>query len=76
MALSRDHQRYLFTAVDEAWRLDRQGQTIWGLKLPMQEDWRRVSAPGERFGTSSEIASALALIKLESFGNGASDGVY
>jgi hypothetical protein len=30
VALSRDHQRYLFTAVDEAWCVGRQGQTIWG----------------------------------------------
>ena len=64
VALSRDHQRYLFTAVDEAWCVGPQGQTIWGLKLPMQEGWRRIASPSERFGTSSEIASALALMKL------------
>jgi hypothetical protein len=64
VALSRDHQRYLFTAVDEAWCVGRQGQTIWGLKLPMQEGWRRIASPGESFGTDSEIGSALALMKL------------
>ena len=64
VALSRDHQRYLFTAVDEAWCMSRQGQPVWGLKFPKQEGWQRIAAPDERFGTSSEIASALALMKL------------
>jgi DnaJ domain len=64
VALSRDHQRYLFTAVDEAWCVNRRGQTIWGLRLPMQEGWRRTASPGERFGLSSEVTSALALMKL------------
>jgi hypothetical protein len=64
VALSRDHQRYLFTAVDQAWCVDRQGQRIWGIKLPMQEGWKRVAPPSGRFGTSSEIVSALALMRL------------
>jgi hypothetical protein len=64
VALSRDHQRYLFTAVDQAWCVDRHNQRIWGIKLPMQEGWKRVASPSERFGTSSEIRSALALMEL------------
>jgi DnaJ domain len=64
VALSRDHQRYLFTAVDEAWCIGRQGQRIWGIKLPMQEGWQRLASPHERCGSSAEIASALALMKL------------
>jgi hypothetical protein len=64
VALSRDHRRYLFTAVDEAWCVSRPHQTIWGLKLPMQEGWRRIAAPEQGFGTDSEIANALALMKL------------
>jgi hypothetical protein len=64
VALSRDHQRYLFTAVDEAWCVNRRGQTIWGLRLPMQESGLRAASPGKRFGASSKVASALALMKL------------
>jgi DnaJ domain len=64
VALSRDHQRYLFTAVDQAWCVDLHQQTIWGIKLPMQEGWRRVASPSARFATSSELGSALALMNL------------
>ena len=64
VALSRDHQRYLFTAIDQAWCVDLRNQRIWGIKLPMQEDWKRIASPSERFGTSSEIGSALALMNL------------
>jgi hypothetical protein len=63
VALSRDHQRYLFTAVDQAWCVDRQGRRIWGIKLPMKEGWTRVPSGG-RLGTSREIDSALALMEL------------
>ncbi len=64
VALSRDHQRYLFTAVDQAWCVNLQHQTIWGIKLPLQEGWKRVASPSERFGTRPEIGSALALMTL------------
>jgi hypothetical protein len=64
VALSRDHQRYLFTAVDQAWCVDLHHQTIWGIKLPLKEGWRRVASPSARCGTSSEIGAALALMKL------------
>jgi len=64
VALSRDHQRYLFTAVDQAWCVDRQGRRIWGIQLPMKEGWTRVPSGGERSGTSREVDSALTLMDL------------
>jgi hypothetical protein len=53
VALARDRSRYLFTAVDEAWCIDRQGEEIWGLKLPLRDGWTRL-----------EVRRALALLEL------------
>jgi DnaJ-like protein len=64
VALARDSQRYLFTAVDEAWCVDRAGTGLWGVKLPLKEGWKRVATPSARYGTSSEIQRALTLMNL------------
>src|SRR5208282_5610474 len=64
VALSQDHRRYLFTAVDEAWCFDIGGDAIWGVKLPLQEGWERVSTVGAAAGPRSEIQRALALMDL------------
>jgi hypothetical protein len=64
VALSRDSQRYLFTAVDEAWCVDSAGAGIWGVKLPLKEGWKRVATPSDRYGTSSKIQRALTLMNL------------
>jgi hypothetical protein len=61
VALSRDNQRYLFTAVDEAWCVDSAGAALWGVKLPPKEGWKRVATPSDRYGTSWEIQRALTL---------------
>ena len=64
VALSQDSQRYLFTAVDEAWCIDSTGTGLWGVKLPLKEGWKRVATPSDRYGTSSEIQRALTLMNL------------
>jgi DnaJ domain len=64
VALSQDNQRYLFTAVDEAWCVDSAGAGLWGVKLPLKEGWKRVATPSDRYGTSSEIQRALTLMNL------------
>jgi hypothetical protein len=64
VALSRDSQRYLFTAVDEAWCVGSAGAGLWGVKLPLKEGWKRVATPSDRYGTSSEIQRALTLMNL------------
>ena len=61
VALGRDRSRYLFTAVDEAWCVGRQGEVIWGLKLPLQDRWTGL---GAQAGTSAELRRALALLEL------------
>ena len=64
VALSRNATRYLFTAVDEAWCVDMEGKSLWGVKMPLQESWTRVAAPSDEFGTSDEVNHALSLMDL------------
>ena len=62
VALSHDHRRYLFTAVDEAWCCDLYGNRIWGVRFPLQEGWKRVAGPA--CAMNSEIDRAFALMNL------------
>ncbi len=64
VALSRDNDRYLFTAIDEAWCIDTSGFGLWGVKLPMREGWKRIPNSSGRFGSSMEIEQALKLMNL------------
>ena len=64
VALSQGANRYLVTAVDEAWCVDTTGQACWGVKLPMKEGWSRIAAPSNEFGTSADVDQALALMDL------------
>lgn len=64
VALSETASRYLFTAVDEAWCVDKSGNGLWGAKLPFKEGWTRVASPSRGFGTSVEVNHALALMDL------------
>ena len=61
VAFARDRSRYLFTAADEAWCVDPQGEAIWGLKLPPQDGWTRFAAQA---GASIEVRCALAVLEL------------
>lgn len=64
VAFSRDHLRYLFTAVDEAWSVTTEGHALWGVKLPIREGWERIGSPAERSSMSSAVKRALALMNL------------
>ena len=64
VALSRDANRYLFTAVDEAWCVDMNGRGVWGVKLPLKEGWTRIATPSDEFGTSADVDDALSLMGL------------
>ncbi len=61
VAFARDRSRYLFTAADEAWCVDPQGEATWGLKLPPQDGWSRFAAQA---GADEEIKQALAVLEL------------
>ena len=64
VGLSETASRYLFTAVDEAWCVDKSGNGLWGAKLPFKEGWTKVSSPSSGFGTSGEVDHALTLMGL------------
>lgn len=64
VAMSTDSSRYLLTGVDEAWCISREGRGIWGLKLPIKEDWQPVTGTSSTFGTSPEISEALLQMEL------------
>ncbi|MDE0123663.1 MAG: DnaJ domain-containing protein [Bryobacterales bacterium] len=64
VAISRDANRYLFTAADEAWCVEMNGRGAWGVKLPHKEGWTRIATPSDGFGTSADVDNALALMGL------------
>jgi hypothetical protein len=64
VALSPERDRYLFTYVDEAWCISRDGERLWGLRMPANEPTRiRLGSVG--FGTAAEIDEALEVMGLE-----------
>lgn len=64
VALTPKRDRYLFTHVDEAWCITREGERVWGLRMPANEPTRvRVGSKG--FGTATEIDEALEILGLE-----------
>jgi len=64
VALAPDQRRYLFTAVDEAWCVARNGERRWGVKLPLKEGWKRVATASNRDSTDRQIQRALRLMNL------------
>ena len=65
VAVSPDGHKYLFTVVDTAWCIDRRGNTIWGLSMPLGEGWERVLSRSSLVGDRREISDALSLMQLE-----------
>jgi len=64
IALSSDTNRYIYTAVDEAWCVDIDGNCLWGARLPFQDGWKRLGKASEIFGTDEDVEDALALMEL------------
>ena len=64
VALSRDAGRYLFTAVDEAWCVDLNGQGLWGTRLPIKEGWTPAAVSSDEFWMSADVDEALTIMDL------------
>lgn len=64
IALTPDRDRYIFTHVDEAWCVGRDGERQWGLRMPAKEP-TRIKVGGASFGTAVEIDQALEVLGLE-----------
>ena len=64
VALSGAADRYIVTAVDEAYCIDIAGNVLWMTKLPVKDGWNRVATRSSNIGTSSDIECALAVMGL------------
>ncbi len=57
-------KRVLFTLADEAWCIAPDGDTVWGLRMPLNEGWERAVVRSDRVGASAEVHAALATLGL------------
>ncbi|MBU2866008.1 J domain-containing protein [Pacificibacter marinus] len=64
IALTPDRSQYMFTHIDEAWCISREGKMVWGVRVPQNEP-RTVDLGSIRVGTSSQISDALKTMSLE-----------
>jgi hypothetical protein len=64
VTMAYDNSRYLSTGVDEAWCVNMDGRSLWGVKLPVKDGWSRVTEPSNNFGTNSDISRALEVMNL------------
>lgn len=64
IALTPERDRYLFTHVDEAWCIGRDGSCLWGLRMPAKEP-PRIRVGGASFGSAAEIDDALEVMGLQ-----------
>ena len=64
IALTPERDRYLFTHVDEAWCVSRDGKCLWGLRMPAKEP-TRIRVGGAQFGAATDIANALEVMGLK-----------
>ncbi|WP_232295756.1 DnaJ domain-containing protein [Pseudorhodobacter aquimaris] len=69
IALSPSRDRYLYTHVDEAWCIDRDGKPLWGVRMPecpVETYHQTFEVGGIRghTGTAAEIEEALEKLEL------------
>lgn len=63
--INADGQLYLFTLADEAWCCSASGDTVWGVRMPLNEGWvRAVGRRNAGSGPSAEVAAALTRLGL------------
>jgi hypothetical protein len=62
--VNSDGTAYLFSLADEAWCCSVYGETVWGLRMPLNEGWVRAVRRCNRTGPSAEVESALKTLGL------------
>lgn len=67
IALSPERDRYLYTHVDEAWCIDRDGKRLWGIRMPEKpvETHSQTIDIGGQVGTALDIEQALGEMNLK-----------
>ncbi|AGI74262.1 DnaJ-like protein [Octadecabacter arcticus 238] len=69
IALNPERDRYLYTHVDEAWCIDRDGKRLWGIRMPTRpvntySHTINADGIGRHVGTTSDIEQALGEMDL------------
>lgn len=64
VALSQDGSQYLVTIVDEAWCISRDGDVIWGVKMPIKEGYAPSANNEAKAETSEDVTKALNVLGL------------
>lgn len=64
VAVSPLMDKYLFTIVDEAWCIDKWGNTIWCLKSPLKKGITKFTTRAEKVAPKTEIEEALKFMGL------------
>jgi len=62
--VSADGQLHLFTLADEAWCCAADGETVWGVRMPLNEGWVRAVGRSERASPRVEVEAALQTLGL------------
>ncbi len=57
-------QLHMFTLADEAWCCTTDGETVWGVRMPLNEGWVRAVGRSERTGPGVEVEAALQTLGL------------
>ncbi len=61
---SPERARYLFTIADEVWCCGLEGETDWGVRMPLNQGWQRAVGRTGRSGVAHEVEKALRLFGL------------
>ncbi|MHA1360765.1 MAG: J domain-containing protein [Candidatus Helarchaeota archaeon] len=64
IAVAPSMDKYLFTIVDEAWCIDKWGNTIWCLKSPIKKGFTKFTTRSETVAPKSEIEKALRFMGI------------
>lgn len=64
--VNADGRCHLFTLADEAWCCKGDGTTVWGVRVPLNKGWERVTVRGENvLQPPAAVVKALRVLELE-----------
>jgi len=64
VGVNADGRFHLFTLADEAWCCSVDGETIWGIRMPLNEGWVRAVGRSDRTGPGVKVEAALQTLGL------------
>lgn len=64
--VNADGRCHLFTLADEAWCCKEDGTTLWGVRVPLNDGWERITVRGENvLRPPAAVIQALRILELE-----------